>query len=348
MKKYSLLIDSLFNKTSSLGNVGYNITRCLEKKEDSIFDVYINPWGESKLPDELFYLQEKKALKMYDFAFRKSDPCSASHNSGRTNIGNIACIYYDLKDIEQGVVEEINDYVDLLLVPSGFVKEKFLNFGVTIPIEVLPLGVDLDVFKPLDIKKDNKFRFINYGEQGKRKGTDLLVKAFEEFAKSKDDVELKLICSYERDFEQVENINHPKIKVHKGTLPIEKLVEEINKSNCFIAASRDDSFGMGGLESMACGLPVIASRKTGYSQYITELNGYLCNCKVSLGAAMQWEYEPDLQSFVGYMNSLYFFWKNDKPVFAGVCANAVETAQKYSWEKIVDKLQDIIIKQFNL
>lgn len=43
-------------------------------------------------------------------------------------------------------VENMNQY-DLIIVPSEWVKQNFIKFGVTQPIEVVALGVDTSIFK---------------------------------------------------------------------------------------------------------------------------------------------------------------------------------------------------------
>lgn len=43
-------------------------------------------------------------------------------------------------------IKNLNEY-DLVIVPSEWIKRNFIKFGVTVPIEVVPLGVDPLIFK---------------------------------------------------------------------------------------------------------------------------------------------------------------------------------------------------------
>jgi len=51
-----------------------------------------------------------------------------------------------LPDHKKEWIPNLNQY-DLVIVPSEWIKQNFIKFGVTKPIEVIPLGVDSTVFR---------------------------------------------------------------------------------------------------------------------------------------------------------------------------------------------------------
>lgn len=132
--------------------------------------------------------------------------------------------------------------------------------------EIIPNSIDSGFFKPKKRKNkaDNEEKFV-FGYVGKlryAKGVDNIINAFSVIAAENNKVELLLI-GRERDYAYSlisyleENIKE-RIKII-GQIPREELVEYYQKFDCFILASRYESFPNTLLEAMSCGIPVIAS-----------------------------------------------------------------------------------------
>ncbi len=132
--------------------------------------------------------------------------------------------------------------------------------------EIIPNSIDSDFFKPekRKNKEENKGKFV-FGYVGKlrhAKGVDNIINAFSVIAAENDKVELLLI-GRERDY-AYSLINCLEESIKKrieiiGQIPREELVKYYQKFNCFILASRYESFPNTLLEAMSCGIPVIAS-----------------------------------------------------------------------------------------
>lgn len=143
--------------------------------------------------------------------------------------------------------------------------KKYMNIN-NLKYEIIPNSVDTKLFKPKKRKNKNhdngKFIFGYVGKLRYAKGVDNIIKAFSVIAAENDNVELlligrekeyayNLISSLEEDIKE-------RIKVI-GQIPREKLVEYYQKFDCFILASRYESFPNTLLEAMSCGVPIIAS-----------------------------------------------------------------------------------------
>lgn len=347
--RISLLLSSLANDDSSLGRIGTHLAKFFAV--DKAFDVWMDLWKESSTqdPDVVALARRDEAPMKFDVVLRKSDPYSASALAHKA-VKVVSYIYYDAVKIEPVAVANINRYVTTLVAPSEFTKKRFQGFGVTVPIEVIPLAVDSQFFHPrASPKKKEKFTFLYYGEHSHRKGTDLLLKAFCEEFGNQEDVELLLVVSnfnrpdlLPNPTEWVRNANVANVRIVMARPPNEELLEYIQSSDCFVGLTREDSFGMCGLESMACGLPVIAPLNSGYAQYVEDgINGRLVS-----GTRVEhdrWEWIPSVDEAKTAMREFYTMWKNDDVNLAGYSGNARATAVRLSWKELGQRFHDLLI-----
>jgi glycosyltransferase involved in cell wall biosynthesis len=335
MSKIQLLIDSACNENSSLGRVGHYLISYFLKQPE--YNTWIRPWLGSNFTKEMEPCL-RQPTEGIDVILRKSDPYMSGFLHQICRKGVISFIYYDNRNIDPKVIEALNHCVKLLIVPSIFLKERFIKFGVTIPIKIAPLGVDRNVFQNFQKVKKNTFTFINYGEQSERKGSDLLLKAFVEEFGNNPNVFLKILCSSWK-YVQFENFKQYKnIIFIEDKLSNEDLVKEINSAECFIALTREDSFGMCGLESMSCGLPVIAPEKSGYSQYVDTINGFLVQSEEI--EHERWQYIPKIISARIQMKKAVELYET--PEWSKKVLSAIRTANKLSWERLGNQLNKLI------
>jgi glycosyltransferase involved in cell wall biosynthesis len=138
---------------------------------------------------------------------------------------------------------------DKVLTLSLFARERIIAAYDIYP-KVSYLGVDNTIFKQKKIKKNNQVFFV--AEKYPIYGYDLAVKALSLIPKEIRP-ELKIV-SWKKNNGQ--------------RLTDEELVEIYNKSLVTLSLSRFDTFGLVPLESMACGVPVIALNVAGYRETI--------------------------------------------------------------------------------
>jgi len=172
---------------------------------------------------------------------------------------------------------ELHEYetADLISIPSDFSRRTFMEKGV--PAEKLvkiPYGVDLSLFRPLQVGNDGIFRVVFVGGLTVRKGIYYLARAFAEAKIPRS--QLILIGSAVREtsrlLEPVEGMD----VVRLGHLPQSELAEWFSKADVSVLPSVEDGYGLVILQSLACGCPVIASANTGGSECIIEgINGFV-------------------------------------------------------------------------
>ena len=171
----------------------------------------------------------------------------------------------------------------LIIAPSDYFKRVLLakyNFLDEDKIFVSPsAGIDLEVFYPKKIAKESTLTlgFISRIDSGK--GWDLFIDLIS-LLKSKD-IDVKGIVvgdGLERDkfLKQIDKHNLDDVIDYRGFVKQEKLVDVINLFDIFIFPTMlFESLGLVGLESMACGVPIISSNIGGPSEYIIDgVNGY--------------------------------------------------------------------------
>jgi glycosyltransferase involved in cell wall biosynthesis len=184
---------------------------------------------------------------------------------------------YEQDLLPQVHVEEINRYVDLLLVPCRMNLETFREAGVRIPIKVLHHGIDSDAFPFLERPERPVFTFGTFGQQNVRKGIDVLLAAFQdEFRK---DEPVRLIFKATNTAPWLRPTD-PRVELRSGFLDHAALLEYLRELDAFVLPSRGEGFGLCGLEALATGLPLIATNWSGPVEYLDPDDSFPLNYRL--------------------------------------------------------------------
>lgn len=177
---------------------------------------------------------------------------------------------------------------DRLLVCSEWARGVLLENGVwKTPIDIVPLGVDRDVFhERLETGRvREKTVFLQVGKLEPRKGQLELLRAFEAAFTPKDDVQLVLACHNPfLDAESAARALAPFrkspmakcITLHKAPLATQSDVAKLMASaDCGVFASRAEGWNLEALEMLSVGRQVIATNYSAHTEYLTEHNARL-------------------------------------------------------------------------
>lgn len=193
-------------------------------------------------------------------------------------------------------VRRIN-MLDDVWVPSTFNVETFRSAGVTIPIGVVPSGVDGSAYRPglksLSIPGARGCVFLAIFEWSHRKAPDVLLRAWAEAFRPDDEVSL-VLRSYARGrFDGDSSATVQRLLDHElsdigltraDVAPIVVLGQQLSASamprlmssaDVFVGASRGEGWGRPLLEAMACGLPTIGTRWGGNLDFMDDSNSLL-------------------------------------------------------------------------
>jgi glycosyltransferase involved in cell wall biosynthesis len=172
-------------------------------------------------------------------------------------------------------VEQIEEHVDELWVPSQFTREVFVRAGVQLQrIQVIPNGIDPEIFKPdgPSWRPDSarSFVFLFVGAAIPRKGADVLWRSYERAFSLADDVTLVIKASRgpAGDCEQsvVDKIRvdmrkprSPHVVILEEQMQDDKLAALYRGCDVLALPYRGESFGLPLAEALACGRPVITT-----------------------------------------------------------------------------------------
>jgi glycosyltransferase involved in cell wall biosynthesis len=161
-------------------------------------------------------------------------------------------------------------YSNYMLANSKFSKEKILNiYGIDAKVSYL--GVDNDLFKPIDTLKENFV--LSVGQCIPEKGFEFILKSL-----AKIDVNIRPSFVLVTDQGNIHWKNYleklaSKLDVNLRILQLitdQDLVMLYNKAKLIVYAPYDEPFGLVPLESLSCGTPVVGVNEGGVKETVID------------------------------------------------------------------------------
>lgn len=219
--------------------------------------------------------------------------------------------------------------VDKVIAVSSHLANNLKNKFKINPI-VIPNIVDLEIFKYdkaiKESKKDKYFGLISVGNLVKNKGMHLLIEAFHKTFNKNNGVVLNIYGDgpeKEQLMKNIKEFNLEKQVFLHGAVDRHVIAEKLKTSECFVLASKLETFGVAYLEALASGLPVIATECGGPSDFINQSNGI----------TIKTEDVDELSRALEYMYKNIGFFDSEK-ISENICAS-------YSPQVIGSALEDI-------
>ena len=253
--------------------------------------------------------------------------------------------------------------MDEIWVPTEFNVETFQRAGVTVPIHIVPQGVDTERFHPgltpLEIAGRRRFAFLSVFEWIHRKGWDVLLRAWAETFTADAEVCL-LIRSYLPNAteggastaainERIDQFLKSELgRTRASVAPIIVLGEQLAQlemprlyasADCFVLPSRGEGWGRPYIEAMACGLPVIGTRWGGQLAFMHDQNSLLLETEglETVDARMEFKFYAGHQWARPSVSHLGQLLRRvvENPADAQMlgAAAAAEMREKWNWQK---------------
>lgn len=234
------------------------------------------------------------STKSLNISFFITLPTSFLKTSSKFNIGYTM---FEATKIPPVWIDYCN-MMDRLFVPCNANIEAFRSSGVTVPIDVIPIGVDTKLYDPelyepsydfgLNIKNTYKFLIINDGQP--RKNNDMVIRAFsEEFNKEITAGEVYLIV---RQYNPCTGRNVIHIKEY---LEDHALASLIRSCDSMVCASSGEAGDIPILTGMSMGKPVVVTKEFAHPDYVEDkITGYFIETESIVPAYTQPEYKYDL------------------------------------------------------
>ena len=152
------------------------------------------------------------------------------------------------------------------------------------PILLIPEGINVEPFEKLPDRGSFRARYpemagksliLHLGRLHQKKGLDLLVEAFFQVAKCRDDAHLVLAGSGDTDFviritKMLHDFGIFDRATITGQLDEDEKLSVLRDADIFVLASYGENFGISVVEAMSCGLPVLITDKVGIWREIVE------------------------------------------------------------------------------
>jgi GT2 family glycosyltransferase len=274
-------------------------------------------------------------------------------NTGRYKIG------YTMLEVDGLPGEWVRqaNLMDEVWAPSSFNKRTFHDSGVKVPIRVVPLGVDPAYFSPQirGQRVGDVFTFLSVFEWGERKAPEILLRAFsDEFKRSEP---VRLLCKV-NNFDPGLDVHYEVSKLglrKQGGLVViaeNQILQRYELGvlyrsvDCFVLPTRGEGWGMPILEAMACGLPVIATKWSSQTDFMTnnnslplEIDGLtpaIAKCPYYKG--FRWA-QPSYEHLRTLLRWVYEHQEEAKDIGAHAAQDAL---QHWTWTHAAQRIYDLI------
>lgn len=246
----------------------------LDRREDT--DVRIASFGKGSpknMSKGLLKIKDKPFMQ-HDIGFCHGLPVSFS--SIQNHKYRVGMTMFEADTLPRGekwygkyssAAESINSQLDLLFTPSSWCVDMFRANGVTIPIEVIPNGINPQHFPYINRPQRPQFTFLMMATLTLRKNPGMVISAFSKLFGDNPDVRLVLKT-------QSGTLGHLSFVKEMGNIEVIDRGATMNEmyglmmdADCFVFPSRGEGFGMPPVEAMATGLPTIIANNTGMMDY---------------------------------------------------------------------------------
>ena len=200
--------------------------------------------------------------------------CSLSTNySSHVPSESLIKIAYSMLEttkIPDSWVRILNENFDVVVVPDDYLVKVYVESGVTIPIFMLPIPMNLEPYFDETKHSYNPHKPFVFGDASLNKNPLQLIDAFNLAFGNNPDVQLHLRAGFQFvDSQTIQNkINElglQNVYFEFGYLNQSQFIEKLKTFDCYVNISRGEGFSFIHREALALGIPVISTDNTALS-----------------------------------------------------------------------------------
>jgi len=226
-----------------------------------------------------------------------------------TNKVNIGYTIWETTRLHPTWPDYINTNVQKVLVGCEWNVKVFKDSGVTVPIGVVPHGIDMNLYKqPIEkyqIAGVNPDAYVFYSifQWQERKNPAGLLKAYWFAFQNNENVALVLKTHRASYDESEKNAIRESIKSIKQSIKFDKyppvyyisdMLSEYEmrclhaRGDCYVSLDRGEGFGLGPFEAGASGNPIIVTGFGGITEFAHEDTAFIVDCSFTPVSNMPW------------------------------------------------------------
>jgi len=200
-----------------------------------------------------------------------------------------------------------------ILSVSQALKQVLVEYGVQDEkVHVVYNGVNKDVFYPSDLQNKNTIVFV--GNLIPEKGVRELIAAYKRLSEIRSDVKLKIIgqgpLSIELESMKGQLANPDNLQL-MGSIALELVAKELRESSVLVLPSYREGVPNVILESLASGVPVVASNVGGIPEVLSSNAGIIVDNLATLDEALLLSLNKNWDKASIQEESNQFEWQNN-------------------------------------
>lgn len=380
MKEPRILFIAPLRDISGYAEVARHYVNALDSIGCDIVTRHLIYDGAKHPPTDRELELESKPLKDIDIVVQHTTPNETEKKDGVFNV-NIFC--WETDRIPPEWTNQLNT-MDLVIVPCRDNIDACVKSHVAVPIEKVHFAFDINRYKtkpePFFIDNSrNMFKLLTICQISKKKGIDVLLKAYFSEFKPEDNtlLILKVYSSVndgpEERQKMVNQINKIKELTRLDSFPKVMLVHEVinqlaitklySAADAYVLPSRGEGWSVTHFDAMGYGLPPIATNWGGPVEFIDDSVGWLVDYHMSPCFDMphphafmytsrdNWP-EPHIDSLRSAMRQAFHEWKIYKvDPYSSRWRDRIDSCKKrveqYSYDKVGPVLKDAIMKHYS-
>jgi len=215
--------------------------------------------------------------------------------------------------------------------------------------EVVPLGVDLNVFYP-SLSRRKPTVFLNVGKWEVRKGHDFLHNAFKIAFQDTDNVELWMMCdnpfcNQEQKEGWERRYNDHRIRLIPRVQTDEQVADVMRQADCGVFPSRAEGWNLEALEMLSCGKQLIVTDYSAHTEFCTKENSHLVSIEgvepaqdgVWFHGQGNWAMIDDA-TIHEFIRQMQYVHKVKQEGGLELNEAGIETANRFSWTHTADSI----------